>query len=424
MLPRTSNETRWTSRILLAWALLAPLPLIAVSADPTISGNVVDASGRPVAGVPVYLGNRALVDRFHTPLTDSHGRFSFQLIASGRSDVWADMDGATWAWARDVEAGAANVRLVLEPARQPLTFAGLVVEADGKPAARSVIHPFRVSSSGVRLLDAYSADAAGSFSFEVASVPHQKLLEILLVARSPDGRIIWKTVPGCGGSDIHLRFKAAASITGRVLDPQGRPAAGARVWLDTARDPDAGEIHFFDVPPPPTAQTQTDAKGAFTLSGLPLGCSVTIAVKHPTYEHAFVSGLPRFGLPHAELQNIHANTRLADAVRLRQAAAMSGTVRYADTGKPAAGARITITIPASLIASTTTDQNGHYRIEGLDYEYTPTQIQPTPIMRATIGDPPQWEGHYSRDRRLKSGETATDCDIVLHRAPDVSGPDI
>ena len=50
--------------------------------------------------------------------------------------------------------------------------------------------------------------------------------------------------------------EAVKAINGRVIDTQGAPIAGARVWLQAA----VGETE------PPPAQATTDARGQYTLA--------------------------------------------------------------------------------------------------------------------------------------------------------------
>ncbi len=123
----------------------------------------------------------------------------------------------------------------------------------------------------------------------------------------------------------------AGSITGRVLDPAGKPIAGAKVQWTSYRDDD--QVLFDEtsgVDPAVLGETAADAAGRFRVVLDKPGVSVALRV--------LSSGLPsaRFAGPYDSSEE----TALFD-IQLPAAAALSGRV-VDEAGKPVSGARVSV----------------------------------------------------------------------------------
>lgn len=136
-----------------------------------------------------------------------------------------------------------------------------------------------------------------------------------------------------------------SSLSGRVIDAEGRPIAGARVL----------PYFVFDRPAPDLLSATTDADGRFTLNGLgvfkwPNGNAVgqSVVVRHPDYPDAtaMVEALP------------------ADLVVTMQAGCIvTGTVVDKITGQPAEEAMVTARRADEWHESfASTDAAGHFRL--------------------------------------------------------------
>lgn len=106
--------------------------------------------------------------------------------------------------------------------------------------------------------------------------------EYALVAATADGRLARATyrataTPRTGGPDVALAFAPGAALRGRVVDPAGRPIAGATVTASTEQ------------PDPPTATS--DADGAFVLAPLFAGEPAPLHVRHGLHQPAVVDSL-------------------------------------------------------------------------------------------------------------------------------------
>jgi hypothetical protein len=106
--------------------------------------------------------------------------------------------------------------------------------------------------------------------------------EYAIVAATADGRLARATyrataTPRTGGPDVALAFAPGAALRGRVVDPAGRPIAGATVTATTEQ------------PDPPTATSGED--GAFVLAPLFAGEPAPLHVRHGLHQPAVVESL-------------------------------------------------------------------------------------------------------------------------------------
>ncbi len=182
------------------------------------------------------------------------------------------------------------------------------------------------------------------------------------------------------------------SVRGRVLDLQGRPVPGARVWvaqLDDAANRTIWSPTWKGLP----EDLKTDQDGRFVLKGLGRDRSVCIHVSGPTIEHKLVyvstqklvNGKP---VNHADVEIVAGPSK-----------PIRGVVRAADTGRPIAGIWIYGGNFGGLIPNDNmrgiramTDAQGRFQMEGMpkghSYKLTvfPRDDQPYIMTEATVGD--------------------------------------
>jgi uncharacterized protein (DUF2141 family) len=130
---------------------------------------------------------------------------------------------------REVTAGATGLRIVL---RMSLSITGIVLGEDGKPlsagaAQIAVVIPGAAGAKETRRFGMIRPSGhfrishldPGSYAIEVT--PGQNGLGGFETTRVPQ--------VAAGSTDVEIRLKSGPSITGRVLDPGGRPVVGAVV---------------------------------------------------------------------------------------------------------------------------------------------------------------------------------------------------
>lgn len=242
-----------------------------------LTGTIV-ANGQPLPGVEVtlFIGNFA---KTWKAMTDSNGVFTFADLPYGMEySVSASSAGLV-----GVEQGSplpvGNTTRLPKPLElgRPCTISGTVLEQDGQPAAKAVIAyqrphlEYGVRSSiglatktiNVGGTASGSTDAAGHFT--LSGIPAGQY--IVTAVLRPDGAQppqfgSMQTIELAEGANLKLdqpmRLAQAGSISGRVVDLSGHPAAKASVSVSK------NALQF-------SVRLTTDDNGNFQAASLPPG---------------------------------------------------------------------------------------------------------------------------------------------------------
>lgn len=210
------------------------------------------------------------------------------------------------------------VTIRLEPAGE---VSGVALDADGEPVAGILLTltPKKpvTTQSGYRSLSAY-ADAEGRFRF-VGMAPGVHVLTHQFSAAYIQQQALEVEA---GAQDVEFRIKRWRSITGIVLDLEGKPLAGAIVALGTA-------AHGY--PRPHRGVVASDARGRFVIPRVaPTNELSVTAAPPPGYEGPAVAGTT---------SGVRAGDRDV-LVRLRRGLTIEGVVQDLD-GRPVAGCVVT-----------------------------------------------------------------------------------
>lgn len=246
----------------------------------TIGGGVRDEEGRPIAGATVYLradcgrGEGAVVtDLFEYPAhTDAQGRWRCDLIPAGSDCVSTRLVHPDFV--SDRSYGDTPVppiaRLRDQTAvmvmKRGATLFGTIHNASGKPIAGARVK-LGTDRWGSPQPPSTTTDVEGRYQFHVQ--PGSQVVTVQAGDYAPD----LKPVPAIQGrTQVDFQLEPARSLHGLVLDPQGRPIAGARVVADTWR----GYRTLED------SRATTDADGRFRWDGAPAD-EVLVDVVHRAY---------------------------------------------------------------------------------------------------------------------------------------------
>jgi len=255
----------------------------------TVTGRVVDGQGRPLAGAEVTLGGAGGMaamfsfGRTSRSSTNAAGRYVLDGVRPGeglrvraRLDEWVASETAefpvqprsvTSAPDLVLKSGSVVDVVVREPGGRPAGGARVEADVERADGMEEQVEWFGGGSRGFATL---VADGEGRVSMR--GVPEGTLT---LTASRPDlcaSRHVVKTGAGEGADarrEVEIRLRRALPIRGRVLDPEGKPVAGARVESDP---PEGGPTGEGPVPwylPAVSATAKED--GTFTLDGLPDG---------------------------------------------------------------------------------------------------------------------------------------------------------
>lgn len=378
---RTSTRRIGCWALVCVCALLAAAP-IADAKEPlgTIEGVVVDAAGEPVAGARVYASKMnpsrwsfvatpaSLRRQFASSVparvsatTNAAGRFLLVGLEDARGHhvtAWTEAPLATATTTARARVGVSEAaRLTLRPGRR---LTGRLVDAAGHGVRGSVsfyVHERTRSFSGGHtvshgeLVDE-PTDEDGRFA---CVVPADAWLRLQAVAPGVGER----TMSLAQGSEplaveVALRRAQGCSAAGQVTDAKGAPIAGALVEVRVRVGSD------LDWHGNTTAVTRTDAKGRWSVDGLPEGTVTHVA--------GWASG--HIASAH---WNVDAPVRRARPLAVDLVLGSGGRIvgRVLDSaGKPVAGASV-LRVETMAMGytppgdDTVTDEQGRYAFEDL-----------------------------------------------------------
>ncbi len=215
-----------------------------------LTGRVVDAGGRPVAGAEVLVGpglkyliaafrNRTFfVDRVWT---DGSGAFELEAVPAGFALSAHAFDGPTHAGLQEFgplkKGGRGHVEVRMSPMGG---LQGEVVdeEGDGIGGAMVVAVPLDLRRVIPFLRDplGWTAETGSRGAWRLDRLPHGNFL---LLAQGPEGRSApaAATVTSDASVAPALSIDTRVVVHGRVVDLQGRPVAGARIQLQSIPEP-------------------------------------------------------------------------------------------------------------------------------------------------------------------------------------------
>lgn len=150
---------------------------VVLALGPTLRGTVLDADGRPAAGVTVSAAPSAPDDERRSTVgaaqfgdggrraeTDAAGRFTLVGLTPGLWDLYAARDFATPGTLRlGVDAGSGDVTISLP---RLVVLSGRVLDAQGAPAAGACVSAVREDAFGMRVSESVLCDAEGRFALD------------------------------------------------------------------------------------------------------------------------------------------------------------------------------------------------------------------------------------------------------------------
>ena len=370
----------------------------------TVNGRVVDPDGKPVAGrIRVRLmfeGHRRTAGLWDPELhltdhpLDAEGRFRIDDLPSGGP-------------------------YVLEAVNQYYPF---INPEPGAFKAFEVAHNLKAEPGQVIALGTFNA-ATGM----PAKEPEQPATENAAQAKDPAGKM---------------------PITGRIVDLEGRPVAGASVqitqitkpkgdnlnpWIESVKRGEPPWIVYnhliYEPPITPEARrpkTSTDAQGRFRLDGIDAERVVDLVIEGPTISYTSLDvvtrrteTIPAKGFPSnygSEAERIYGADFTYTAAPGRP---IEGVVRDAATNQPLAGVQLVSDHFAGAVMSgitvlkTTTDAQGRFRLVGMPkgagnkVTAVPNEDQPYFLQHVSVPDPP--------------GMGPVQVDVALHKGLWIEG---
>jgi len=323
------------------------------------------------------------------------------------------------------------------------TIVGQISGPDGQPlagvhvaATATSTAPERGGELGPRgeVLAEAITDAQGRYHLEHRG-SSQTYREAVFIARGSETALAWRPLDlDAKQAEISLALTPGETLVARLVDHEGRPAAGVQAKLAAI----APRVEGKQVPeqkvsawwmksspkawPSPEA---SDAEGRIVLNGIPAGHGVFVKLEGtdrfaPQFI-AFNTGMPAERGKRDRTYRSQVVNAAADAepvARLEPAQVITGRVTYADTGLPAPHARLTISASQEKFGSMISvpgksDNEGRYRISvmpGVQFGVTAYPPDGVPYL-GREGERFDWQ----------PGDTTREFDITLPRGVVVQG---
>ncbi len=394
---------------------------IELARGPRILGEVVDASGRGVAGAEVIAtpNDDSLRDEACVARTDAAGAFAVRLWQPGaylhaRAPGWApsrmvgriaDVHGATPV-RLVLGATPGVVRGVVTAAGQPLAAARIEVSvrADDLPGTPD---PTDATYGSATALPCVSTSTDENGAFVAHGIPAGRGSVRVTAAGWAPATAAFALAAGAE-TTLRIELTPGAVLAG-VVRRDGRPLAGVRITVRGAADA-AGTAWW--------RATATDADGAFSLDALPAGrCSAT-------------AGLADSRLHREQLMLVAGERAVWDLELDAESArgGIAGTLAHAD-GTPAANWEVHLMASPQRFR-TETDAAGRFEFEdcpllpyalgALPYEGANIQcvlaeeVRPgDPELQLHLPVPPRGDGWLVLDVAHEDGRAFTGGQVVL-----------
>jgi hypothetical protein len=321
----------------------------------TLSGVVVDAADRPVAGVRIVASppvSRQGDLRWATARSRTDGGFRLTgLRPAGAYELTVTRQGfaRTKATARTAPAGQPSklIRIVLSDGK---TAFGRVVDEGGRPIAGAELALVLPSGD----TDATSTSGEdGRFEFRHLDPGTRDLF-----ARARGYSYVHRPgveIPAAAPTVAlgTVKLQDGAFIEGRVTDTRGTPIEGAQVWISSSQ-PVPKLWHLEDAP-----QARTGPDGSFRSEGLRRGDLYYLGVEHPGHVLTTIPG-------------IAAPTQEPIRIEMKTAHSLAGRV-VGPEGEPVAGASLMrveeIRIDGGISSRGSplgeTDPDGRFQVTGI-----------------------------------------------------------
>jgi DNA-directed RNA polymerase specialized sigma24 family protein/protocatechuate 3,4-dioxygenase beta subunit len=247
-------------------------------------GRVTTPDGRPASGewiafrelgrgIPTAKGRLAYhhgrESLTRNAITDHDGRYEIR-VGPGRFVVMGPRDNRVSddkiVEVADEETIERDFALPPEKTKSPLN--GTVKTPEGKPAAGVLMQALPIGDDPGLSRFGATTDSEGRFRGE------RYLEPVLMYARTVDGAQAGAGQVEPDREEVELHLTPSAVARGRVVDAEGKPVAGARVFLGWGLAPPEDKINYG----PMSARTLTDAEGRYTFEGLPVGALANVTV--------------------------------------------------------------------------------------------------------------------------------------------------
>ncbi len=321
----------------------------------TVRGKVtLQGTGEPIEGVKIrFTGFATRAD--DSIVTGPNGEYVATGLGPGRTNILAEKEGYRLVAAYN---RSPIMQLNLEPdiveavqdmqMQKTLTISGRVIDEQGQPVAAAKVNMIEPGPQMFRSDDkAKAVNALGEFTLEAP--PFQTVRVEAKAEGYPSAvtdliRVFDQSIQG-----IEIKLRLGASLMGRVVDPEGRPAEGASVSANemvmlegTGFGKDRG-------------QATSAADGSFRIDNLPASTEIRFQAKKKGYA----------GSKTESIMLEPGAVKTGVTLSLRTAHFIGGRITDAE-GNPLPGTFVNVYAPrGDSNGYAPTDEDGRYKVEGL-----------------------------------------------------------
>jgi RNA polymerase sigma factor (sigma-70 family) len=381
-----------------------PSTLIKLRLGQVLAGVVTDERGNALPGAKVWLReNQEMKPRLRYTEADKSGRFRFADVVPGYVTVAAGIkDHSFAALRRIVQAGtvAEDLKLILT---QPRELRVTVTGEDGKPVVGAVLSKFSLAWKSPRT--DWSWLPLEILKQEKIQVPVTDKTGSFNVSRIPENTFCQGKLKHPGYAHAHFETTVADAKSAAIKMERGYPITVVALDAATGKPVPNATVTLTGFPHSINLYNEpVDPEGKLTIR-LGRARVITIKVHHPDLLSPRWESLDEWG----DFPSDHTSV-----FKLAHRAIVHGRVLDEKTREPLSGVRLVLSAFGTHqgIAYGTSDQSGHYEIEG-------------PEEWVTVGVMPAagyWGGEYKRaEVELKSSRATQAKDILAKRLPVVRG---
>jgi 5-hydroxyisourate hydrolase-like protein (transthyretin family) len=260
-------------------------------------------------------------------------------------------------------AGAAG-RAPLPPDRpaKGVPVSGTCRDETGQPLAGVTVTLYRedLRSKKHEKLGTKETGADGRFEFPDAPAPAEDRGLGIAFTKTGRASTVWDLYPQSLQKPVEVEVRPAATLQGRVTDEAGKPVAGARVWFHKLR---TGPLDGI-------SSALTDADGKYAITDMGRWTDEDARPKPIGRGRMVAAGAVYFDIRHPDFASERPTWQRIPAtvdVVLRPGGVIEGKVTDRVTGKPAAGATVSLQGIKGMPTwdQARTDADGRYQIRCL-----------------------------------------------------------
>jgi hypothetical protein len=356
-----------------------------------ISGRVHNADGAPVVGAKIMIVTRSIQAQYRRGraiYSDEQGRFSHQNLTDGEALIYIYAKGYK---SREIwtSTNADNLDIALRLPSQTSICEVHVVDDDYIPISNASVNLSFIESGRFLISDTATTNTEGEAEFKFKDFGDNIQAYGTISCDLNGYDLAYNSISDDCDSQVKLVLHhAGENWSGRIVEPQQNPVAGAKLYLismaQRVKTPQRKTIQglnqsSFSDPSELTLLTQTDAKGEFVLHRFNKKDFVRITVKAPGFKSQQIDFSPQDNTATVSVPHGFSIVKNFVFELFPGVAIVKGLVVEESSGEPLPNANIVLRAQNKTGRDVITSEDGTFAVEDLEPgEYVP-------VMKASGG---------------------------------------